>query len=96
MPLNRDRLIAADVSIMSGTAVFAGTRVPIDTVLASLDAGAEFGRLVASWPFLTEDHVAAARAYRQAEPSVPGRRRLSEANPRVSVVSSKVVRRQRG
>ena len=95
MPLNRNRLVVTDVSIMDGAAVFAGTRVPIDTVLASLDAGIEFGRLVASWPFLTEDHVAAARAYRRAEPSVPVRRRVRDADPRLRVVNSKVIRHQR-
>jgi uncharacterized protein (DUF433 family) len=90
--MRRQELISTDPTVMGGVAVFVRTRVPIDTVLASLDAGAEFGRLVASWPFLTVEHVNAARAYREAHPSESHGRRLCETDPNFRLVSSKVVR----
>lgn len=48
---------------MGGTPVFAGSRLPIATLLASVDAGDAWDRIVASWPWLTPAHVEAARAY---------------------------------
>jgi uncharacterized protein (DUF433 family) len=54
-----------DVSpdVMGGTPVFAGSRLPIATVLASVDAGVTWDRLLDSWPWLTDAHVEAARLY---------------------------------
>jgi uncharacterized protein (DUF433 family) len=56
-------LIAEDPDILGGVPCFAGTRVPIEHVLASLDKGVSLEWLRRSWPFLTEVHVEAARAY---------------------------------
>lgn len=92
-PVTWQGFIATDPAVMDGVAVFVGTRVPIDTVLASLDAGAEFARLVASWPFLTLQHVDAARAYREARPSKATRRRLGEVETGTHRVRSTVIRR---
>lgn len=55
--------VVVDPEVMGGRPCFAGTRVPADIVMASVDKGIEWSRLVASYPFLTEAHVAAARAY---------------------------------
>ncbi|HEX7638657.1 MAG TPA: DUF433 domain-containing protein [Burkholderiaceae bacterium] len=65
---NADKLVAEDAEVLGGIPCFAGTRVPIDHVLGSLDKGLAFERLVASWPFLTEAHVDAARVYAQVHP----------------------------
>lgn len=56
-------LIAEDPDILGGVPCFAGTRVPIERVLASLDKGVSVERLQASWPFLTEAHIREARRY---------------------------------
>jgi uncharacterized protein (DUF433 family) len=56
-------LVATDPEIMGGKPVFAGSRLPIDTVLASLASGIPLARLQASFPFLTEAHIRAAQAY---------------------------------
>lgn len=43
--------------------VFVGTGVPIDIVLACIDAGDAAARLQATYPFLTLEHIAAAREW---------------------------------
>jgi uncharacterized protein (DUF433 family) len=61
-------LVVSDPEILSGEPVFAGTRIAIDTVLASLDAGIDLARIRASYPIVDDEHIAAARAYRAAHP----------------------------
>lgn len=55
--------VHSDPAILGGTPVFAGTRLPIATLLACVDSGDAWERLVASWPWLTEAHLQAARAW---------------------------------
>jgi uncharacterized protein (DUF433 family) len=55
--------IVSDPEILGGTPVFAGSRVPIDMVLASVDKGISMERIVAAYPFITEAHIAVAREY---------------------------------
>ncbi len=43
--------------------MFVGSRLPIATLLACVDAGNDWDRVVGSWPFLTPAHVEAARRY---------------------------------
>ncbi len=78
---NAAQLVTEDSDVMGGQACFAGTRVPIDNVLASLDKGIAKERLVASYPFLTDAHIDAARVYRQVHPRRGRPPRLREANP---------------
>jgi uncharacterized protein (DUF433 family) len=66
--MNEPALVNVDPEIMGGVPVFSGTRVPIDFVLASIDEGIVFERLKTSYPFLTPDHIAAARQFRQEHP----------------------------
>lgn len=82
--------ITEDWAVMGGAAVFAGTRLPIDTVLASLAGGTSLERLQASWPFLTEAHVDAARAWRTEHLREPGRPLSSYG---LTSTSTKVVQR---
>ena len=55
--------VEVDADVMGGTPVFAGSRLPIANVLASVDAGVTWERLLESWPWLTQAHVEAARIY---------------------------------
>lgn len=55
--------IASDPEVMDGVPVFVGSRLPIRTLLACVDAGDDWDRLVESWPFLTPAHVRAAREF---------------------------------
>lgn len=63
-------LVVSDPEVMGGAAVFAGTRVPIDVVLGSVAAGVDVLRLQASYPFLTNNQIEAARAYGETRPCV--------------------------
>ena len=86
-----EALITTDTQVMAGAPVFAGTRVPVDTVLASLEAGVDLPRLQASFPFLTQAHVGAARVYSQVHPRRGRPRRLGEVNPDAVRRSARVV-----
>ena len=73
-------LVVSDPEILSGEPVFTGTRVTIDVVLGSIDAGIDLARIRASYPIADDAHIAAARAYRAAHPKVRGPR-ISERHP---------------
>lgn len=60
--------IASDPEILGGEPVFAGSRVPVDTVIGSLDEGVSLEALQESWPFLTEELIADARLYVKLHP----------------------------
>ncbi len=55
--------IQRDPAVLSGEPVFAGTRLPVATLLACVDAGNSWARIVASWPWVTPAHVLAAREW---------------------------------
>jgi uncharacterized protein (DUF433 family)/transcriptional regulator with XRE-family HTH domain len=57
------KLVMVGDMVMGGTPVFAGTRVPIKMVLDLIDSGVDREELVASYPFLKDEHIAAAREY---------------------------------
>lgn len=63
------KLVMADDMIMGGTPVFAGTRVPIKMVLDLIDSGVDREELAASYPFLKDEHIAAAREYLKEHPT---------------------------
>lgn len=84
--------ITVDEQVLGGTPVFKGTRVPIEVVLASLDAGVTLERLRESYDFLTPALIDAAKTYTRARPTRGRSRRLSEINSALEVVSSEVVR----
>jgi len=72
-------LISADAQVMGGLPVFAGTRVPIEIILASLDKGIDGQRLTDSYPFLTEELVSAAMTYNEIHPRRGRQRHVPEA-----------------
>lgn len=61
--------IHCDPEVMRGVPVFVGSRLPILTLLACVDAGDDWCRIVGSWPFLTPAHVEAARRYVEDHPN---------------------------
>jgi uncharacterized protein (DUF433 family) len=67
-PMTFGEYIMSDPYIMGGMIVFTGSRVPITTVIGSLDSGNSWERIVESWPFLTEEHISAAREYLRLHP----------------------------
>ena len=48
---------------MGGVAVFVGSRLPVATLLACVGAGNSWERIVASWPWVTQAHLDAARTW---------------------------------
>jgi uncharacterized protein (DUF433 family) len=61
--------IHSDPEILGGVPVFVGSRLPITMLLACVDSGEDWDRLVCSWPFLTPAHVQAARRYGRTQES---------------------------
>jgi uncharacterized protein (DUF433 family) len=59
-------LIQCDPGFMGGVAVFVGSRLPVATLLACVNAGNSWERIVASWPWLTSAHLDAAREWAAA------------------------------
>lgn len=53
--------------IMGNSPVFAGTRVPVATVIEYLDAGYTAADILAEYPTLTERDIEAARGYKAAD-----------------------------
>jgi uncharacterized protein (DUF433 family) len=88
-----DALVSVDPQVMGGEPVFTGSRVLIDAVLGSVDAGIELPRLQDSYPFLTPAHLAAARVWREVHPRRGRPRRLADGHPALQQRSSRVVRR---
>lgn len=88
-----ESLVSTDPEVMGGTPVFAGTRVPLDVVLASLAEGISMERLKNSYPFLTEAHINAAKVYETVRPRRGRPRRLSELNPKLPRKVTRVVKR---
>ena len=88
-----DQLVTANPKVMGGMAVFAGSRVPIEIVLSSLEAGVDLEELKLSYPFLTPAHIEAARAYEQEHPNVGTRTSSSRAPSAWKAKSRRVTRR---
>lgn len=55
--------ISVDPQVMHGAACIAGTRIPVSVVLDNLAAGMHADQLLAEYPSLTGETIAAALAY---------------------------------
>ncbi|MDZ4685999.1 MAG: DUF433 domain-containing protein [Planctomycetaceae bacterium] len=53
-------LIVQDADILGGTPVFAGTRVPVQTLLDYLEAGDPLDEFLTDFPSVTRQQVVAA------------------------------------
>ena len=73
-PIYRDRF-ARDSEIMVGKPVIAGTRMPVELVLAHLAYNPDLDDLFGAYPNLTREDVQAALAYAQAVVEAEGKRR---------------------
>src|SRR5262249_50443847 len=87
--------ISVNEAVMGGEAVFRGTRVPIDAVLASLAKGVDFERLRNSYSFLTSELIEAATIYTKVRPRRGRPRRVADGDPSWKVKSIKIVRQTR-
>lgn len=83
--------VSSNDDVMAGLPVFRGTRVRIDSVLASVDNGIELSRLQASYPFLSHELIESARIYSLVRPRRGRPPRLGEANPGWILKSTTVV-----
>lgn len=90
-----EALVVVDPDILGGEPVFAGTRVPIEIVLASQVAGVDIKRLQASYPFLTQAHLQAAQVYQEVHPRRGRPRRLEDATPGLTRRITRMVRSAR-
>ena len=57
------RLVETDPEILGGIPIFVGSRVPVDSVLASLREGVPSKQMKAAYPYLTDEHLDAARTF---------------------------------
>lgn len=80
-----ENAITVDPEIMGGQAVFKGSRLPIDSAIASIDDGVTMAEMIEDYPFLTEDKIAQARIYLRVHPRV-GRPRKSGGRGKYEVV----------
>jgi uncharacterized protein (DUF433 family) len=55
----KEPVVSRSPDVMDGTAVFHGTRVPVQTLLDYLEAGESFDDFLAGFPSVTRRHVIA-------------------------------------
>jgi uncharacterized protein (DUF433 family) len=60
MPASRVPVVQSDPDIMSGTAVFAGTRVPFKTLIDYLEAGQPLSEFLEDFPTVSREQAVAA------------------------------------
>lgn len=63
-----EELVTSDPEVLGGLPVFVGTRVPVDSVLASLRKGIDRKRILDAHPNLTNEHLDAAGVYVDVHP----------------------------
>lgn len=86
------RRIVQDPGILSGTACFKGTRLPIANALAAAADGVPFTTLYAAYPFLTPSLLDDADVYVRIRPAIGQTRQTDKAFHRFRPVRSKIVR----
>jgi uncharacterized protein (DUF433 family) len=64
--------IIVDPAVCHGTPVFAGTRIMVYLVLEMIADGESVGAILAAYPALTKEHVAAALRYAASMPEIRG------------------------
>lgn len=85
-------LVTTAPDVLAGEAVFAGTRVPIEIIVSSLENGIDKRRLVSSYPFLTDAHIDAAHVFSRIHPKRGRPRRIADVHPEWTPKSSRLVR----
>lgn len=87
------KAVISDASILAGTPVIAGTRVPVHDVAASVAAGLPLSRILAAYPSLSEEQVELAALYARANP-LQGRPPVRKASEGAKLRSRRVVSRR--
>ena len=59
MPLMKQPVVSRDPDVMSGAAVFPGTRVPVQTLLDYLEGGESIDDFLAGFPTVRREQVIA-------------------------------------
>lgn len=90
-----DRFIRTDALTLGGQPCFVGSRLPIESVLASLDRGVRWSSLRADHPFLTPAHIDAARAHPRALGPLQMPRAAQDDAPAPQAASRRRVGRRR-
>ena len=57
MPISKDIPIRIDKEILSGAAVFEGTRVPVSALLDNLEVGVSLDEFIENFPTVTRDQA---------------------------------------
>ncbi len=73
-----ERLIVIDKETLGGEAVFKGTRIPVYSVVAMLDAGADIAELLSGYPKLDRRKLELGRLWTAAHPRRGRPKRLSD------------------
>jgi uncharacterized protein (DUF433 family) len=73
-----ERLILIDKETRGGEPVFKGTRIPVYSVVAMLDAGADVAELLSGYPKLDRRKLELGRLWTAAHPRRGRPKRLSE------------------
>lgn len=85
-----ESLVSVDSQVMQGLPVFAGTRIPVEIITASLNKGIDTARILKAYPSLTKEHLEAARIHAEVHPK---RGRPSKALSATSGWKVKAIRR---
>ena len=89
-------LVIEDPSILSGTPVIRGTRIPVYDVASSVSAGLPLERIRREYPRLNDNDIELAAIYAEANPPRGRPRRATEPPPgSVIVAANRVPRRHR-
>jgi uncharacterized protein (DUF433 family) len=70
--LNKTPIISASPEIMGGTPVFAGTRVPVQTLLDYIKAGESIDDFLDGFPTVTREQVIALLEESTTTPKIQG------------------------
>ena len=84
-------MVVTDRTVLGGTPVFRGTRIPVHDIAAMLANGDTWQELRRSYPTLTREQIELAPVYAKAYP-LRGRPRRHRPGNRLQLVSSKKVR----
>lgn len=87
--------VTVDEEIMGGRPVFYGTRLPVDTVLNSLDNGYPLEEILEDYPSLSGQLIADAKLYMQLHPR-SGRPRKWAFDGEAKLVKSLILSKPRG
>lgn len=87
-------LVIEDPSILSGTPVMRGTRIPVYDVASSVSAGLPLERIRRAYPGLSDNDIELASIYVEANPPRGRPRRATEPPPGSVIVAANRVRRR--